>query len=63
MAVVGIKRTRIVLSIPEATHASVKILASQKGMTVPGYIKFLVDHEVMRNNLPLYCFPESLSEK
>ena len=60
MAVVGMKRTRVILSIPEATYESIKILADRKEMTVSRYVKFLVDQEVIKNNLPLYCSLENL---
>ena len=63
MAVVGIKRSRIILSIPEATYESVKKRATQKEMTVPRYIKFLVDQDIIKNGLPLYCSEEILIEK
>ena len=63
MAVVGIRRSRIILSIPEVTYESMKKLATQKEMTVTRYIKFLVDQDVIKNGLPLYCSEEILIKK
>ena len=63
MAVVGIKRTRVAISIPEATYESVKILADREEMAVSRYVKSLIDREVIKNNLPLYCSLENQSDK
>ena len=52
MAVAGIKRTRIVVSLPEATYESVKILALRRDVTVSRYIKSLVDQEVLKTIFP-----------
>ena len=54
MPVAGIKRTRIIVSLPEATYESAKILADQEGITVHKYVKSLVEREIIKINLPLY---------
>lgn len=54
MPVTGIKRTRIIVSLPETTYESAKILADQEGISVHKYVKLLVEREIVKNNFPLY---------
>ena len=62
MPVSKIKREQIRISLPEATLRSVSTLAQREKKTVPKYIQSLIEHEVIKNGLPLYFFAENNSE-
>lgn len=53
-----IKYKRIQFSLPEAAYNSIKILAQREEKTVSKYIMSLVEREIIKNNLPLFCTME-----
>ena len=63
MPVSKVKRGQIKISLPETTLLSVSTLAKRENKSVPKYVQSLIEHEVIKNGLPLYFFPEDVSEK
>lgn len=58
MPVQKIKREKVQLSLPVAAYNSVKILAKRENKTVNNYVQTLVEREIVKNNLPLYCLAD-----
>ena len=53
-----IKYKSIQFSLPEAAYDSVKLLAQREEKTVSKYILTLVEREIVRNGLPVFCTME-----
>ena len=53
-----IKTKPIQLSLSEAAYNSIKILAQREEKTVSNYLVTLVEREIVRNDLPLFCTVE-----
>lgn len=58
MPVQKIKREKVQLSLPVVAYNSVKILAKRENKTVNNYVQTLVEREIVKNNLPLYCLAD-----
>ena len=50
-----IKYKPVQFSLPEAAYNSVNILAQRENKTVNKYIMTLVEREIIKQNLPLFC--------
>ena len=50
-----IKYKSVQFSLPEAAYDSMKLLAQREDKTVSKYIMTLVEREIIKNNLPLFC--------
>ena len=57
MAVSGIKRKQITISIPVVAYDSLVDLARRNGVSVSEYGRQLLEKEVIKHGLPLYCPP------
>ena len=55
MPVQKIERKRIQISLPLAGYNSIKVLAEHENKTVSRYVQSLVERDIIKNNLPLYC--------
>ena len=53
-----IKYKPVSFSLPEAAYDSIKILAQRENKTVNKYIMTLVERDIVKNNLPLFCTPD-----
>lgn len=56
-----IKHKRVQFSLPEAAYKSVKNLAQRENKTVNKYIMSLVEREVVKNGLPIFCTEDILA--
>ena len=54
MGVSGIKRKKISVAVPIATHQQLQKLALESGRTVPGYVRYLIHKNLISLGLPLY---------
>ena len=54
MGVSGIKRKKISVAVPTATHQQLQKLALESGRTVPGYVRYLIHKNLISLGLPLY---------
>lgn len=54
-----IKYKRVQFSLPEAAYDSMKLLAQREDKTVSKYIMTLVERDIIKNNLPLFCTTEN----
>ena len=50
-----IKYKSVQFSLPEAAFNSITILAQREDKTPGSYIAALVEREIIKNNLPLFC--------
>ena len=50
-----IKYKSIKFSLPEAAFNSITILAQREDKTPGSYIAAVVEREIIKNNLPLFC--------
>ena len=50
-----IKYKSVQFSLPEAAYDSMKLLAQREEKTVSKYIMTLVERDIIKNNLPLFC--------
>ena len=53
-----IKTKFVQFSLPEAAYDSMKILAQREEKTVRNYLATLVEREIIKNGLPLFCTEE-----
>lgn len=50
-----IKYKSLRFSLPEAAFNSITVLAQREDKTPANYIAALVEREIIKNNLPLFC--------
>ncbi|MBR2895887.1 MAG: hypothetical protein IKC03_09590 [Oscillospiraceae bacterium] len=54
MPVIERKRLSFSISLPESALLSLKTLAEKREMSVPRYVKHLIEKDIIEHNLPLY---------
>ena len=47
MSIIERKRLSFSMSLPEATHSSLKLLADQRDMSIPKYIRSLIEKDII----------------
>lgn len=59
MAIYGIPRKKIQITVPVADYGLLKELAEEKGYTAPGYVRWVLTHHLWSKKVERHCAEEN----